>query len=487
MDEHESISGRQAREDADSQLCMAIDCLTAGVGGVRLPGASPYAASFNALSERLDQVEGRAKEKSAESMLAPSLFASGKTRDWPVFIAVVGLDRFSDLRRHMGAEMADRILQAVSGRIHGRISPALTGRIGRTIVEFAFPAESQAAATAQLEQLREDLEERLEVDGQTFDLGVAIGVAPRVGRQESVVENAAIALAHAQAGHIKVVAFCEEDREAALARLSLLGDLRTAIARDELFLCYQPKYRCRTGAVDVAEALIRWRHPVRGLVPPDEFIGLAEETGLITDLTKWVLSQAIADQTRLLAQGHAIALHVNISGRLVPDPAFADWALKTVAEKAVGVIGFEITETAVIDEPERALRNLEAFAKAGIKIAIDDYGSGLSSLAYLKQLPAHELKIDRMFISDLASSHRDPLLVRSTIDLAHALDMEVTAEGVDTASALALLRMMGCDLIQGYFISKPINIEELESFLRDDINIEIRNPFILNRPTPKVG
>lgn len=464
-----------------------MDCLTAGVGGVRLPEDSPYARSFNALSARLDQLEGRAKEKSAESMLAPSLFASGATRGWPVFIAVVGLDRFADLRRHVGAEMADRILQAVSARIHDRISPGLTGRIGRTIVEFAFPAVSQASALAQLEQISVDLGARLEVDGQSFDLAVAIGVAHRVGRQDSIVENAAIALAQAQAGHVKVVFFCEEDRAAALARLSLLGDLRTAIARDELFLSYQPKYRCRTGGIDVAEALIRWKHPERGLVPPDEFIRLAEETGLITDLTKWVLTRAIADQARLLAGGHEIALYVNVSGRLVPDAAFAEWALGAVAGGAVGQIGFEITETAVIDDPERALRNLDAFARAGIKIAIDDYGSGLSSLAYLKQLPAHELKIDRMFISGLASSHRDPLLVRSTIDLAHALGMEVTAEGVETPSALALLRIMGCDLIQGYLISKPLNIEKLECFLSNGPVIDVKSPLIIQRPESRIG
>ena len=486
MDDQGSSSGQQTREIADSQLCMAIDCLTAGVGGVRLPDGSPFAVSFNALSARLDQVEGRAKEKSAESMLAPSLFASGKTTDWPVFIAVIGVDRFGDLRRQIGAEMADGILQALSNRIHRRILPALTGRIGRTIIEFAFPAENEAVAVAQLEELREDLEERVEIQGQAFDPGIAIGFACRVGRKESVVENAAIALAHAQASHIKVLAFHEEDRDASRARLALLRDLGRALALDELFLCYQPKYRCRTGAVDVAEALLRWKHPDRGLVPPDEFIGLAEETGLIKDLTKWVLTRAIADQARLLALGHVVGIHVNISGRLVPDAAFAEWALDTVKSGAVGLIGFEITETAVIDEPERALCNLNAFAAAGIKIAIDDYGSGLSSLAYLKELPAHELKIDRLFISGLTSSHRDPLLVRSTIDLAHALEMEVTAEGVDTAGALALLRMMGCDLIQGYLISKPHDIESFSAFLSAEIRVEESRPFIANLPVRQI-
>jgi len=156
---------------------------------------------------------------------------------------------------------------------------------------------------------------------------------------------------------------------------------------------------------------------------------------------------------------------------LLPDADFVERAVAIVAA-APGRIGFEITETAVITDPDRALANLKRFTEADIKIAIDDYGSGLSSLAYLKQLPAHELKIDRMFVSGLIDSHRDPLLVRSSIDLAHALDMEVTAEGVDDPMVLSLLRVMGCDLIQGYFISPPMAIGALEIFLADDERLE---------------
>jgi EAL domain-containing protein (putative c-di-GMP-specific phosphodiesterase class I) len=167
---------------------------------------------------------------------------------------------------------------------------------------------------------------------------------------------------------------------------------------------------------------------------------------------------------------------VNISGQLLADREFAQGALALVRESA-GQIGFEITETAVIKDPDAALANLREFSAAGIRIAIDDYGSGLSSLAYLKQLPAHELKIDRMFISGLSDSHRDPLLVRSSIDLAHALEMEVTAEGVDDPVSLALLRIMGCDLLQGYHISPPVPLAELQLFLSDEArHAEIANP-----------
>src|SRR5206468_3433360 len=193
--------------------------------------------------------------------------------------------------------------------------------------------------------------------------------------------------------------------------------------------------------------------------------------GEMRRLTELVIRQTIVEQASLAACGHSMTFNVNISARVLPDRDFAEWALATVSA-ASGPIGFEITETAMIADPEGALRNLHLFADAGIKIAIDDYGAGLSSLAYLKQLPAHELKIDRMFVSGLIDSHRDPLLVRSSIDLAHALDMEVTAEGVDDPMVLSLLRVMGCDLIQGYLISPPMAIEALELFLADDERLE---------------
>lgn len=245
---------------------------------------------------------------------------------------------------------------------------------------------------------------------------------------------------------------------------TLEEDLSGAIERGELFLVHQPKVRTRTNAIEAVESLLRWQHPVRGLVGPNDFIKLAERRGEIRRITEWVIRQAIVEQRGLAARGHDLPFNVNISARILADRDFADWALATV-RGASGAIGFEITETAIIADPNGALRNLHLFADAGIKIAIDDYGAGLSSLAYLKQLPANELKIDRMFISGLSSSHRDPLLVRSTIDLAHALEMEVTAEGVDSPAALALLRVMGCDLVQGFLLATPMRIGELGAFL----------------------
>ena len=224
---------------------------------------------------------------------------------------------------------------------------------------------------------------------------------------------------------------------------------------------------CALGRTTGAEALVRWQHPTRGLVPPDAFIAMAEETGNIRALTDFVLSLAIAQQAQLKAQGFDLAISVNMSGRLVGDSEFAEAAL-AMARQAQGELCLEITETAVITNPQLALAHIERFADAGLKISIDDYGAGLSSLAYLKLIKANELKIDKAFVIGIGQSGKDALLVRSTIDLAHSLGLKVTAEGVETPTALSLLAGMGCDLAQGYGIARPMALADLVAFLHNE-------------------
>jgi EAL domain-containing protein (putative c-di-GMP-specific phosphodiesterase class I) len=246
----------------------------------------------------------------------------------------------------------------------------------------------------------------------------------------------------------------------------------SAIQDGHMAVHYQPKHDLRANAVTGVEALVRWRHPVRGHIPPDVFVRMAEETGHIGELTDCVLAQAIADQARMRAMGHALKVSVNISGRLLSDSAFADRAIAVVSEAGADIC-FEITETAVIENPELALGIIDRFAAAGVSISIDDYGTGLSSLAYLKQIRADELKIDKAFVLSLSESSRDALLVKSTIDLAHSLGLKVTAEGVETPAALALLSGMGCDLAQGYLIGRPMPLEDLGRFLEKAPAVEV--------------
>ena len=245
---------------------------------------------------------------------------------------------------------------------------------------------------------------------------------------------------------------------------SVEDDLTRGVDDGELKLVYQPKLSLRSRRVVSLEALVRWVHPVHGLIPPGDFIPAIEGTNAIRTLSLWVIKKAIEDQQFLVTRGHDLPVFVNIAAMLLADRSFMERACALV-HTGKARIGFEITETSVIRDPHAAIANLKRVADLNIPIAIDDYGAGLSSLAYLKQLPACELKIDKLFITQLTSSHRDPLIVRSTIDLAHALEMEVVAEGVETQTALALLSVMGCDMAQGYYISHPLNLEDTAGFV----------------------
>ena len=252
-------------------------------------------------------------------------------------------------------------------------------------------------------------------------------------------------------------------REAADRKL-LMDDLSAALTNDDIYLAYQPKLQLRTGTIEGVEALLRWRHPTLGVVAREVLIPLAEREGRIRELTIWVLRRALRDQDRVARQGHDLAVHINVSAGLLTDAAFVR-EVCALTGTLRGVIGLEITETASIENSALAMTNLKRLIDQGIAISIDDYGAGMSSLAYLKELPASELKIDKMFISGMTTSHRDPLIVRSTIDLAHALGLRVVAEGVESQAALALLRVMGCDFAQGFLISPALTVDALVTFL----------------------
>ena len=429
------------------------------------------AAAFNLVADRLAAASAAGDPASASLMEAIAA-ACGEAGELKVFVAIAGLGRFGELRRQLGSALAGDILDRLCRRLAANVPEVRLGRVGHTQIEILFAAPSIAEAEQVLERARAALESPLEVEDQSIDIDVTIGYAEVQHGDDAVIENAAMALARAQSGHVKIAGFSIEERQAVAERVQLMRDLHRALVNDELFLHYQPKFRPRTGEIDSVEALIRWNHPELGLVPPDRFIGLAEETGAIAEVTRWVMQRAIADHQALAADNLARPIYVNLSGRLVADAGFTQWLLSQAARLAPGCIGLEITETAIISDPEHALANLQTLADAGIPIAIDDYGAGLSSLAYLKQLPATELKIDRMFVMGLTSSHRDPLLVRSTIDLAHALEMEITAEGVENAATLALLRTMGCDLIQGFFVARPMPLADLRDLLRKGVQVE---------------
>ena len=384
------------------------------------------------------------------------------------FHVLAEIANFAALRRDVGIARAHRLCDDIADLLRGALPEARVATAGRSLLEIDFEGRTPEALDDALDRARLATSGGVEIDGEPSEVLLLFGAA--LGRSHvddvRLAEEAEAALIEARGSGTAVT---HEVAAKARSTRKLTAELQRAIARDELVLFYQPKVHARRQEIDSVEALVRWQHPERGLVLPGEFIAAAEDGQLIDRLTLWTIERAIRDQRVLLDAGHDLRLFINISGQLLADPVFVDRACDLIV-RADAKIGFEVTETSVIRDPSSAIANLQRFADIGIRIAIDDYGAGLSSLAYLKQLPARELKIDKLFVTQLTSSNRDPLIVRSTIDLAHALDMEVVAEGVETHAALALLTVMGCDMVQGFLISRPIPRDALIAFLAEDEN-----------------
>jgi EAL domain-containing protein (putative c-di-GMP-specific phosphodiesterase class I)/GNAT superfamily N-acetyltransferase len=418
--------------------------------------------------------EARQSEDGTELLVAAEPRQAGENglafegRTWR-FLCLAEIGNFAALRRQLGIKGADMLLADAGLRMAAALPDARVRGIGRALLEMSFEGSQLADLEAALDYLQETLSQTKNAGGYRVSFTMVLaGAADPNGNTEDVrlAEEAEGALEQARLERRIVIRDLSAGTPA-FDRLTLARELSPAIANHEMFLQYQPKVNVRRQEVASAEALVRWRHPTRGLVQPGDFITLAEEIGEIGPLTLWTLDQVIEDQRRLAADGYEIMIFINISGQLLADAEFVTTACRKVCEGGTR-IGFEITETSVIRDPEVAIAHLQVLAAVGVTIAIDDYGAGLSSLAYLKQLPARELKIDKLFVLNLTSSQRDPLIVRSTIDLAHALDMEVTAEGVETQAAMALLTVMGCDMVQGYLISRPMSIEAFRTYLRED-------------------
>lgn len=390
------------------------------------------------------------------------------------------LANFISLRRRLGTQGAQGLLNALAQRAASTVINAQVCVTGSDVIELrTWSAEpiSLEAVAATLRSMLSCLVDSPEAAGPVdIIIGGAVN-SDTEGSELPLVEAAEQASIEARAARRDVLLDLTVGSSASEGS-DLTGDLLAAVARDEFFLQYQPKLHVRQQRVTGVEALIRWQHPSRGLIQPNDFIALAERSHAIADMTLWTMRRVIADQQKLSAAGHDLRVFINISGVLLTDAEFVREACALIAATDAK-LGFEITETSVISDPDSAIANLNIFTRSGVTVAIDDYGAGLSSLAYLKQLPAKELKIDKMFVTQLTSSHRDPLIVRSTIDLAHALEMEVVAEGVETPAAFALLSVMGCDMIQGFLISKPVSLDLLLAFLAD----KERHSFAQPRPT----
>jgi EAL domain-containing protein (putative c-di-GMP-specific phosphodiesterase class I)/GGDEF domain-containing protein len=382
-------------------------------------------------------------------------------------VVVIRVMRFQHVRAAIGHAAAAAALKVLAARIGDFTEGARPYRISSTDLGLILPANTTISSKEALRRLVSACSQPATIGDASVDLLLCCGLAEPESAPDAPIgpiDQAVVAADFAEKRLEPVAAFNLKDYGNPAATLSLMSEMLKALTDGSLALHYQPKYCLADDDVCGFEALIRWHHPVRGQIFPDNFIPIAEETGHVRQLTEWVVSRAIEDQMRLARAGFDLPISVNISGRQLNDESFALWAIGKVKSSGAKLC-FEITETAVINDPEKALRIINLFRNTGIGISIDDYGAGLSSLSYLKQIPANELKIDKSFILAMTEGRSDQLMIQSTIDLAHAMGMSVVAEGVETEQVMTLLKRMGADTAQGYFISRPQTLEATLDFL----------------------
>jgi diguanylate cyclase (GGDEF)-like protein/PAS domain S-box-containing protein len=391
----------------------------------------------------------------------------------PFALLIMDLDRFKDINDTLGHHYGDMVLQQVARRVRSVLRESDTiARLGGDEFAVLLPKTELGQAKHIIDKLLKSIEEPFLIGEQVLHVGASIGVTlyPQHGEDEvTLMQRADVAMYVAKRNHTGYAVYDPSTDQHSLRNLALLGELRGAIERDHLVLYYQPKVNMASGKVYGVEALVRWQHPSHGLMYPDEFIPLAEQTGLITPLTMWVLNTGLA-QCR---EHHADMLHldmaINLSVRNLHDPRFPEKVARLVEENCgePGRLRLEITETAIMADPARALETLNSLSAMGVLLSIDDFGTGYSSLSYLKQMPVDELKIDRSFVMGMLDDENDVVIVRSIIDLAHNIGIPVVAEGVENQATYDMLKNMGCDAVQGRFISGPLLVEELMQWIAE--------------------
>ncbi len=382
----------------------------------------------------------------------------------PCAVVMLDLDRFKHVNDVLGHAFGDRLLRAIGSRLAGahRRDGDLIARLGGDEFAICLRDADAASATQVAERLRSALDQPIVLDDHTVDVGAGVGVATfpaHAGDADTLIGRAEVAMYSAKARQSGVAVYDPGADNASDQSLSLLSELRAAVERDELRLFLQPKIDLGSGAVLGAEALVRWQHPQRGLVPPMSFIPFAEQTGFIRELTGWMIDRCATRSRALQQEGDTpYKFAINLSTRDLVDQSLPQRLSRLLARDHIDpkTLCLEITESAIMDDPQRALQTLQRLHDMGLRLSIDDFGTGYSSLAYLKKLPLHELKIDRSFVMAMERDVADLKIVRSTIDLAHNLGLSVVAEGVETAQVWALLNRLGCDEAQGYYIARPM-------------------------------
>jgi diguanylate cyclase len=386
----------------------------------------------------------------------------GREASQATTIAIIDLDRFREVNDTLGHYNGDRLLAALSDRMaaHLRGLDALA-RLGGD--EFGIVLAGVSEPEEILIRLRHVIEHEVEISGLPLSVEASIGyvVAPDHGEDvDELLQLADVAMYVAKAHHAGLIRYDPSQNHYDAANLALVSELRHAIDENELVLFYQPKVSLKDGRVESVEALVRWQHPELGLLSPDRFVPLAEQTGLIDRVTEWVVIRAIAD---LREWSDGLSLAVNVSARNLGNPRLVPLLVDSLAASGINPsrLYVEITETALMTDPERAALVLHGLHHAGIGISIDDFGTGQTSLSYLSALPIDEIKIDGSFIADMNVSDGHNAIVRSIVDLGHNLGLQVIGEGVESEEIASALTATGCEVAQGYLYARPMPANEL--------------------------
>jgi diguanylate cyclase (GGDEF)-like protein len=453
------------RDDEIGKLAHAFEQMRVSVGEKQEQILK--LAYWDSLTSLPNRVQFRDAVREAIALAQTREDSESKT----VAVIMLDLDRFKHVNDVLGYRVGDLLLGRVGDRLSQQMVRGgdLVARLGGD--EFAVLLRHGDAALARsvAQRIGAAFDEPLTLEEHTVDMGAGIGMAcwpDHASDADTLLSRAEIAMYAAKRSAQGPLMYAASIDAASTQTLSLLTELRRALDQGELRLYLQPKLTLETGRIGGAETLVRWLHPTRGLVPPMDFIPFAEKTGFIRLLTMWVFEEAARHWLALQAQGLQLVLSVNLSARDLLDPELPQKFDALLVKHRVPAEAFclEITESAIMDDPQRALATLNKLSGLGFRLSIDDFGTGYSSLAYLKRLPVDELKIDQSFVMNMVEDLDDAKIVRSTIDLAHNLGLSVVAEGVENAKVWDALRALECDEAQGYHMGKPMPSTEFHAW-----------------------
>jgi diguanylate cyclase (GGDEF)-like protein len=421
---------------------------------------------------QMEEIERRADYDELTGLPNRTLFRRRVADCEAPVVMVLDVDRFQEVNDALTHEAGDELLRDLAARLAEVCEPHLVARLGGDEFAVLLAGATVDDAHAVANRIHRDLERPFGVKGFSLEIAASVGIA-RHGEHgddvDTLLQHADVAMYLAKRAHAGTAVYSAEQDTSDAARLELAGDLRRALEGEELILHFQPKAELETGSVVGVEALVRWEHPDRGFIRPDEFIPVAERTGLVKPLTRYVLRAAVEQCRAWADEGLDLHVAVNLTIADLLDLDLPERIGVLLAEVGVAPdrLELEVTESSILADPYRVRHVLDRLNEMGVGLAIDDFGTGYSSLAYLKQLPVQTIKIDRSFVLELATSVSDAAIVRSTIDLARNLGLRVVAEGVETGEAWDLLREQGCQLAQGYLISRPVPAQELRALLEE--------------------